>query len=65
MNRLLKIALLSCAAALATAGAKAETIKIGVLTSYSGIAATSGPQVDGVIKLFEKKYGTTIAGNKI
>ncbi|HVV93462.1 MAG TPA: ABC transporter substrate-binding protein, partial [Hyphomicrobiales bacterium] len=65
MNRLLKVALLSCAGALAAMGAKAETIKIGVLTSYSGIAATSGPQIDGAIKLFEKKYGTTIAGNKI
>jgi branched-chain amino acid transport system substrate-binding protein len=65
MNRLLKVALLSCAGALAAMGAKAETIKIGVLTSYSGIAATGGPQVDGDIKLFLKKYGDTIGGRKI
>jgi branched-chain amino acid transport system substrate-binding protein len=65
MNRLLKIALLSCAGALAAMSARADTVKIGVLTSYTGISASSGEQIDGDIKLFTKKYGDTIGGHKI
>jgi branched-chain amino acid transport system substrate-binding protein len=65
MKTVFKAALLSCAAVLMAASAQADTVKIGVLTSYSGITATGGAQTDVVIKMFTDKYGTDIAGHKL
>ena len=42
-----------------------ETIKVGVLVSYSGMTSMGGQQTDATIKLFQKKYGETAGGKKI
>jgi len=48
------------------AGANAqETIKIGVINSYSGQFADTGAQIDNGIKLYMKQHGDTVAGKKI
>src|SRR4249919_3177655 len=54
------------AAALLPAGANAqETIKIGVISAYSGQFADTGTQIDNGIKLYMKQHGDTVAGKKI
>ncbi|MGB9043748.1 MAG: ABC transporter substrate-binding protein, partial [Pseudolabrys sp.] len=54
------------AAALLPAGANAEdTIKIGVVNSYSGQFADTGAQIDNGIKLYMKQHGDKAAGKKI
>ena len=42
-----------------------ETIRIGVLQSYSGMTSLNGQQVDGTIKAFIQRYGDTVGGKKI
>jgi branched-chain amino acid transport system substrate-binding protein len=42
-----------------------ETVKVGVLVSYSGMTSMGGQQTDAAIKLFQKKYGETVGGKKI
>ncbi len=50
----------------ATAGAHAEdTVKIGLVMSYSGQFADTATQMDNAIKLFVKQHGDTVAGKKI
>lgn len=47
-------------------GAQAQdTIKVGVLASYSGPSATSGIAVDNTIKLFLQLNGDTAGGRKV
>ncbi len=54
------------AAIMLPAGASAEgTIKIGVISSYSGQFADTGTQIDNGIKLYMKQHGDTVAGKKI
>ena len=54
------------AAVMLPAGASAEgTIKIGVISSYSGQFADTGTQIDNGIKLYMKQHGDTVAGKKI
>jgi len=54
------------AAVVLPAGANAqETIKIGVVNSYSGQFADTGAQIDNGIKLYMKQHGDTVAGKKI
>ena len=48
----------------ATAWAQ-ETLKIGLLLTYSGPSAMSGHLSDNAIKLFQQKNGTTVGGKKI
>jgi branched-chain amino acid transport system substrate-binding protein len=53
-------------AALTMCAAQAqETLKVGVLVSYSGISAMTGQATDKVIKMFQDKYGTEVGGRKI
>jgi branched-chain amino acid transport system substrate-binding protein len=47
------------------AGQAQETIKIGVISSYSGQFADTGAQIDNGIKLYMKQHGDTVAGKKI
>lgn len=47
------------------AGAQQETIRIGVLQSFSGMTSLNGQQSEASIKLFMKKYGDTVGGKKI
>ena len=52
--------------ALAASGANAQqTVKIGVVMSYSGQFADPGAQIDNGIKLYMKEHGDTVAGKKI
>ncbi|HEY5306609.1 MAG TPA: ABC transporter substrate-binding protein [Pseudolabrys sp.] len=47
------------------AGHAQDTIKIGVISSYSGQFADTGAQVDNGIKLYMKQHGDKVAGKKI
>jgi branched-chain amino acid transport system substrate-binding protein len=52
--------------ALAVSSANAQqTVKIGVVMSYSGQFADPGSQIDNGIKLYMKEHGETVAGKKI
>jgi len=42
-----------------------ETIKVGLLFTYSGASGLSGQVSDNVIKLFQLKNGNTVAGRRI
>ncbi|MBI5276144.1 MAG: ABC transporter substrate-binding protein [Burkholderiales bacterium] len=42
-----------------------ETIKVGLLFTYSGPSGISGQLSDNAIKLFQQKHGTTAGGKKI
>src|SRR5688572_1411420 len=54
------------AAALAADPANAQqTVKIGVVMSFSGQFADPGAQIDNGIKLYMKQNGDTVAGRKI
>lgn len=65
-NRFCRVA---CAAALALSCAlpavAQETIKVGLLFTYSGPSGMSGQLSDNAIKLFQEKHGTTAGGKKI
>ena len=54
------------AAVMLPAGANAqETIKIGVISAFSGQFADTAAQIDNGIKLYMKQHGDTVAGKKI
>ncbi len=60
------IAAAALAALLSASGARAqESVKIGLLQSFSGITSLSGQQTDGAVKLFMKQNGDTAGGKKI
>ena len=64
--RMKPIALATLAmAALATPVHAQETIKIGIILSYSGQFADAATQMDNAIKLFVKENGDTVAGKKL
>jgi branched-chain amino acid transport system substrate-binding protein len=42
-----------------------QTLKMGVVMSYSGQFADPGAQIDNGIKLYMKQHGDTVAGRKI
>jgi branched-chain amino acid transport system substrate-binding protein len=66
MKRLLLAGVLALAASLTAAASRAEdTIKIGLIISYSGQFADTGGQMDNGIKLYVKQHGDTVAGKKI
>ena len=66
MKRVLFAGAALLTAALLPAGAGAqETIKIGVINSYSGQFADTGAQIDNGIKLYMKQHGDKVAGKKI
>jgi len=53
------------AAAAATPTLAQETIKVGLLFTYSGPSGISGQLSDNAVKLFQQKHGTTAGGKKI
>ena len=66
MKRMVFVGAGLLAAALLSGAASAEdTIKIGILSSYSGPFADTGIQIDNGIKLWMKQHGDTVAGKKI
>ena len=52
-------------AVLLVSAAEAQTIKIGLIMSYSGQFADPATQMDNGIKLFVKQNGDTVAGKKL
>src|ERR1700691_389221 len=53
------------AAASVTAGHAQDTVKVGLIISYSGQFADTAAQMDNAIKLYVKQHGDTVAGKKI
>src|SRR5690349_14144447 len=58
-------ALLLAATAAPTAGHAQESIKIGVIMSFSGQFADPAAQIDNGIKLYMKEHGDAVAGRKV
>jgi branched-chain amino acid transport system substrate-binding protein len=56
---------LAIAAFAATAANAQDTIKIGLINSYSGQFADTATQIDNGVKLYMKQKGDTVAGKKI
>jgi branched-chain amino acid transport system substrate-binding protein len=56
---------LAIAAFAATAAHAQDTVKIGLIMSYSGQFADTATQMDNGIKLYMKQKGDTVAGKKI
>jgi branched-chain amino acid transport system substrate-binding protein len=46
-------------------GIAEDTVKVGLIISYSGQFADTGVQMDNAIKLYVKQHGDTVAGKKI
>jgi len=66
MKRTLLAGAALLAAALLPVTAQAQgTIKIGVISAYSGQFADTAAQIDNGIKLYMKQHGDTVAGHKI
>ncbi len=66
MNRLtIAGAALLAAAALPFAANAQNTVKIGIISAYSGQFADTAAQIDNGIKLYMKQHGDTVAGKKI
>jgi branched-chain amino acid transport system substrate-binding protein len=58
-------AALLAAATMPVAGHAQGTVKIGVISAYSGQFADTAVQIDNGIKLYMKQHGDTVAGKKI
>src|SRR6202163_1462699 len=56
---------LALAAASVTAGNAEDTVKVGLIISYSGQFADTAAQMDNAVKLYVKQHGDTVAGKKI
>lgn len=65
MNRTLLAAGGIVAALFASAAFAQQTVKIGLIMTYSGQFADPAAQMDNAIKLFVKQHGDTVAGKKI
>src|SRR5512146_1483487 len=61
-----KTLLFAAVTMLAVTSANAQqTVKIGLIMSYSGQFADAATQMDNAIKLYVKQHGDTVAGKKI
>ena len=58
-------AALLAAAILPVTGHAQGTVKVGVISAYSGQFADTAVQIDNGIKLYMKQHGDTVAGKKI
>ena len=58
-------AALLAAAALPNAANAQGTVKVGVISAYSGQFADTAAQIDNGIKLYMKQHGDSVAGKKI
>jgi branched-chain amino acid transport system substrate-binding protein len=59
------LASVAAALAFATSAIAQETVKIGLLFTYSGPSGMSGQLSDNTIKLFQQKNGAVVGGKKI
>jgi branched-chain amino acid transport system substrate-binding protein len=62
---LIGLSVLAVALLVASAASAQQTIKIGLIMSYSGQFADPAAQMDNAIKLYVKQHGDTVAGKKI
>jgi branched-chain amino acid transport system substrate-binding protein len=53
------------AAALSTAASAQGTVKVGLISAYSGQFADTATQIDNGVKLYMKQHGDSVAGKKI
>lgn len=60
VSSFLAIGLISAGQAIAQ-----EKIKVGVLATFSGPSGLAGQQAENVIKLFQQKYGSSVAGKAV
>ncbi len=65
MRKALLLSILSICAMASTHIAAQETIKIGLITPFSGQFADVSTQMDNGIKLYMQQHGDTVAGKKI
>src|SRR5471030_2251227 len=66
MTRALFVGAALLAAVLMPVASQAQgTVKIGIISAYSGQFADTGAQIDNGIKLYMKQHGDTVAGKKI
>jgi len=65
MNRVLFASAALLAGLMPVAGQAQGTVKIGVISAYSGQFADTAAQIDNGIKLYMKQHGDTVAGKKI
>jgi branched-chain amino acid transport system substrate-binding protein len=65
MNRFLISAALLAAVLAPGAASAQDTVKIGVISAYSGQFADTAAQIDNGIKLYMKQHGDKVAGKKI
>ena len=54
-----------CLAALAASASAQETVKVGLIMTYSGQFTDPAAQMDNGIKLYMKQHGDTIGGKRI
>jgi branched-chain amino acid transport system substrate-binding protein len=59
------LAAIGLACAVSVDAVAQDTIRIGVLASYSGLGSLGGQQTDAAIKLFQQKFGESPGGKKI
>jgi branched-chain amino acid transport system substrate-binding protein len=59
------IAMVAAAIALPSGAQAQGTVKIGVISAYSGQFADTANQIDNGIKLYMKQHGDTVGGKKI
>lgn len=66
VKKFLRQAVWACLTGMLVTGAIAqETVKVGMLMSYSGIALAGGVSADNIVKHFQSRYGTEPGGKKI
>src|SRR5215510_2706754 len=66
MHKLLvRLGSVAVAAVAATSAYAQDTVKVGVISAYTGQFADTALQIDQGIKLYMKQHGDTVAGKKI
>jgi branched-chain amino acid transport system substrate-binding protein len=64
-HKLIGLAGLAAGLCLASSAIAQNTVKIGLISSYSGQFADTATQIDNGVKLYMKQKGGTVAGKKI
>jgi branched-chain amino acid transport system substrate-binding protein len=64
-RRTVFLAAMAAVALLGAAAQAADTIKVGLILTYSGAFADNARQIDDAVKLYMKQHGDTVAGRKI
>lgn len=65
IQRRLALAVMAASAVICLPVLAQETVKIGLLATYSGPSGLSGQHADDTIKVFQQRYGSTAGDKKI